>query len=368
MPIVVDPVAGERIARHGFLDRPAQSVVEAVRHTTAIQAQDAAAARLGVRARSGVVTEVDVHRALDDERTVVRTWLMRATIHLVTAADVRWLTAVIGPSFARKFAKRWRDMGLTTQLLDRTAEALPDVLAGGPLPLSQIMAGLADHGTAVPLADPQAPYHVMLHASGLGLVCRGPHRGREATFALVDQWLPAVDRAGTAGTTPGPRGDDALAELARRYFAAFSPATAADFSTWSGLPSSQAIGLIRDELTPVSLNGRPGFTLGEQTPNRGLRMLGAFDNYLIGYRDRAGIVDTEHRARVYVGGVIKATVLLDGRVIGTWRLARSTDAATVSLQLFQTPSRAIRHAVDAEVADIGRFLGTEAVLDLSVEG
>src|SRR5581483_5077820 len=100
-------------------------------------------------ARSQGVTEADVHRAVDDDHTAVRTWLMRATIHLVSAADVRWLTALIGPTFERKFAKRWRDMDLTPQLLERTAAALPDVLAGGPRPVAEIMSELAERGAPV---------------------------------------------------------------------------------------------------------------------------------------------------------------------------------------------------------------------------
>jgi hypothetical protein len=358
MPVAPDPVAGERIARHGFADRPARNVVDAVRLTTALQAQDAGAARLGVRARSVGVSEDDVREALDVTRTVVRTWLMRATIHLTAAADVRWLTAVTGPSFARKFATRWRDIGLTPALLERTAATLPEVLAGGPLALAQIMAALAERGIVVDSPDPQAPYHVLLHATGAGLTCRGPERGREATFALIDQWLP--------GAPQGPRGDEALAELARRYFAAFGPATPADFTAWSGLPSSHAIALIRGELTPCVVAGRAGYTLGDVAPRRGLRLLSAFDNYLVGYRDRTAIIDDEHRGLVYVGGVIKPSVLIDGRVAGIWRLDRTgrKGAATVEVRPFTPLSRTNRAALDAEVADIGRFIGAQTTLDL----
>ena len=94
----------------------------------------------------------------------------------------------------------------------------------------------------------------------------------------MDDWVPDAPA--------GPSGDDALAELARRYFTAYSPATAADFATWSGLAGRRAVELIRDELTPVDIDGAPGFRLGEVEPQRGVRLLPAFDNYLVGYRDR----------------------------------------------------------------------------------
>jgi hypothetical protein len=293
------------------------------------------------------VTEADVFHAMDVERSVVRTSLMRATIHLVAADDAKWLTAMIGPAIARKFQKRWRELGLTPELLSAAMDVLPEALAGGPGTRAHVVAALAERGVVVDTAD-QAPTHLLLHATTLGLVCRGPDRGREPTFALLDDWLPDAPA--------GPRGDEALAELARRFFQAFSPATAADFTTWSGLPSGQAIAQIRDELTPVEVNGRAGFTLGDVAPQRGLRLLSAFDNYLVGYRDRELIIDPDRRPEVYIGGVIRPTVLLDGRVIGTWRLVRKAESAGVEVTPFRDVNTKIRAAIDAEADDIGRFI------------
>ncbi|MDP9117336.1 MAG: winged helix DNA-binding domain-containing protein [Actinomycetota bacterium] len=343
-----DQVVIERFVRHGFARRPAQTVVEATRLTTAIQAQEPAAARLGVRARSAGTTEADVLAAIETDRSVVRTWLMRATIHLVAASDVRWLTALLGPAFARKFRKRWIDLGLTEEVLAGTAQALPDVLSAGPLTRHEIMAGLCDHGIAIDGADESAA-HVLLHATGLGLVCRGPERGRDATFALLDQWVPEGG--------DGPRGDEALALLARRFFQAFSPATAADFTTWSGLASTAAIALIRDELTSVEVAGRAAYSLGVSQPQRGVRLVPGFDNFLVGYRDRDLIIDPALRDRVFLGGIIRPTVLRDGRVIGTWRLSRKARRAEIEVTYFAPISRALRIAVDAEGADIERFIG-----------
>jgi hypothetical protein len=346
-------VVTQRFARHGFVDRPASTAAHAARLSCGLQAQDPQAARLGVRARAATVTEADVFRAMDVDRTVVRTSLMRATIHLVDAADARWLSALIGPSIARKFQKRWRELGLTPDLLHGAVAVLPEALAAGPRTRPEIVAALAARGIAVDTAD-QAPTHLLLHATTLGLVCRGPDRGREPTFVLLDDWLPDAPA--------GPRGDDALAELARRYFQAFSPATAADFTTWSGLPSAHAIGLIRDQLRPADVGGRAGYSFGDAEPQRGLRLLPAFDNYLVGYRERDLIIETTRRPEVYVGGVIRPSVLLDGRVIGTWRLDRKPGAGTVQVSAFGQVPRKVRAAIDAEAADIARFLDLPVTL------
>jgi hypothetical protein len=339
---------GERIARHGLHDRAHRTALEAVARTTAVQAQDSLASRLGLRARAPL-DDAAVRAAIEDDRSIVRTWLMRGTIHLVASSDLRWLVRLFGPAVIRKFRTRWQQLGLTDDLRDRYVAALAELLKGGPMTRAEIKAALDERGLTLESEDPQAHTHALVYASCVGLVCRGHDRGREATFALIDEWLP--------GAPAGPDGDDALAELARRYFSAYSPATAADFTTWAGLGAKRAVELIRDELTPVDVDGRPGFRLGAVEPARGVRLLPAFDNYLLGYRDRAAIVAPEWQPFVYQGGLIRPTALVDGRVTGAWRLDRGR--GEVTLEPFEPWSPAVRRLVDAEVADVGRFLGRE---------
>jgi Winged helix DNA-binding domain len=197
--------------------------------------------------------------------------------------------------------------------------------------------------------DPQAHTHALVYASTIGLICRGPDRGRHATFVLIDDWLPRAPA--------GPAGDDALAELARRYFSAYSPATAHDFAVWAALPHAQAVRLIRDELTPVDIDGRPGFRLGEVDPQRGVRLLPAFDNYVLGYKDRAAILDPALHGHVYQGGMIRPTILVDGEVVGTWALERAK--GRVAISPFLPLTARVRSAVDAELADLSRYLGRD---------
>ena len=120
--------------------------------------------------------------------------------------------------------------------------------------------------------------------------------------------------------------------------------------------------MIRDELTPADVDGRAGFRLGSVEPQRGLRLLPAFDNYLVGYQDRAAIVDSTGYPRVYQGGMIRPVVLLDGRVIGTWALARAKGRVTVTP--FARPTRAVRTGIEAEVADLARFLDTDLEFEI----
>ncbi|MEO7260879.1 MAG: winged helix DNA-binding domain-containing protein [Jatrophihabitantaceae bacterium] len=350
----------ERMTRQGLAQRGAGTAAHVAVTAMGLQAQDAAASRLGVRARSSGVDEAGVLQASATEASVVRTWLMRATVHLVAAEDVRWLVALFGPMIERRFANvRWRQLGIDQQVIDKAIPQAREVLAGRQLGRHEFAAELADRGIRL-AEDSQAATHLLLALSCRGVTCRGGDRGRDSTFALIEDWVPSA---------PAPA--DPVAELARRYFRAFGPATAADFSTWSGLPSGAAITAIRDELTEVEFDGRRGWTLGAVEPVPGVRLLPMFDNYLLGYRDRTAMLDPSLHRLVYVGGIIKATVVCDGRVIGSWRLegsarpVRSGRSATVRVAPFQRFTRRHREELERERADLARFLAR--TVDMTIE-
>jgi hypothetical protein len=335
----------ERMTRQGLAARSATGTAAAVAAAAVgLQAQDVGAARLGVRARSSAVDEAAVVNAIQHERSVVRTWLMRSTVHLVAAGDLRWMAALYGPVMERNHQARWRNLGITEPIIDAALTHARELLDGRALTRHELAAELTARGLELG-ADGQVPTHVLAALTARGLTCRGADRGRDATFVRIDDWVP-----------PAPPPADPLAELARRYFRAFGPATAADFTAWSGLPSGAAVTAIRDELTEVEFDGRRGWTLGQVEPAPGFRLLPMFDNYLLGYRDRTAMLDPARNPQVYVGGIIKAAVVCDGRLIGIWRLDRAR-AAVVRVTPFESFSRRHRAELDRERADIERYLG-----------
>ncbi|MGH9278973.1 MAG: winged helix DNA-binding domain-containing protein [Acidimicrobiales bacterium] len=322
-----------RMRRQGLAGPLATDVVGAAR-AAGLQAQDLGASRLAVRARSRGLTLADVVRAVN-EGTVVRTWLMRGTLHLVPAEDVRWLVALFGPLLVRRDRRRRLQLGLDDDLCERALAALPDVLAGGPLTRAELV-----HGLGLTLTG-QAPAHLMAFAAASGVICRGPERGAEATYVLLDRWVPA-----------GVAVDGGAVELARRYFASFAPATADDFVAWSGLPAgpARAAAEASGEPVPVTVEGEPAW-----------RLLPAFDSYLVGYRSRAPALDPQYAARINAGGGwVHPAVVRNGRIVGTWRLRDKT----VAVELFGTRPRGARAALEEEAADVGRFLGLEARLTI----
>jgi len=338
-------------------------VAGVVRALAGIQAQDFAAAGLAVRARSVGLTGADVTRARTEERSVVRTWALRGTLHLLAAEDVGWLTALLAPGCLAGDRRRRLALGLDDATCARAARLLRDALAaGGPLTRAEIVAALAAHGVAL---EGQAAPHLLYYAAFSGLICGGPDRGAQPTYALLADWAP-----------PGPAlpPDAAAAELARRYLAAYGPAAPADMAAWSGLPLAAVRAgwaRIAAELREVDLAGAPAWLPAARaawldeplTPPP--RLLGAFDTYLLGYRGRDLTVDAAHAAHINAGGgMVRPALLLAGRAAGTWLLRRGPGGLRMEVTPFAALPAGAAAGLAAEAADVGRFLGAPAALRL----
>jgi hypothetical protein len=331
-----------------------------------VQAQDAAAAPLAVRARSANLVSADIQRAREQDRSVVRTWGMRYTLHLLATEDIGWLLPLLGPVFVRASQRRRATLGLDENTCVRAIRLLRDFLASqGPATRAQIVEEIAKHGIRL---EGQAAPHLIGRAALEALVCLGPDHDGKPTYVLLDDW---VDRG-----KPLPR-EAALAELARRYLAAYGPAGLEDLAAWSGLPMVDVrtgIQGIASELLVVKVAGRPTWLpearatwLHEPPPHDPVvRLLPSFDNYLLGYRSRDLVVPPEHAKRVHPGGgVIRPTLLVNGFVVGTWRSKRRRGGLSIEVEAFDTIVAEVQAGLQEEVADLGRFLGVQAVLELT---
>jgi hypothetical protein len=323
------------------------SVADAVRTAAAVQAQAAGPARLQIWSRTQGLRAADVEAALAD-RAVVRTWLMRGTIHIVAADDLRPFLSLLGPVNLAAGRRRREQLGLTEALCATAVYALQELLAGGrALTRAEIVAELADHGVVIDLKTQQPP-HLLAFAANSALICRGPDAAREEpTYVLLDEWLKPAD-------TGSPDRETALRRLAERYVAAYGPATALDFATWSGLPAAgvnAAFDLVRDSLEEVGYDNQRLFVLrGAEPapPERPHRLLARFDPYLLGHRSRELILDSAFAKRVNAGGGMIAQTMLDsGRVVGTWKAGR--------LEPFEELSAAAAEAWQPELVAAAAF-------------
>ena len=382
----------------------AGSVAAAAAHLGGLQAQAAPPAQLAVRARTSGLTATDVDRACGASREVTRTWAMRGTLHMLATRDVRWMTGLFGPVAARRGQRRRAQLGLDDGLCERALAALAVILAGSPpLTRAELVSRLAGEGVQIRLRTQQPP-HLLGYAASRGLICRGPDRpgrasppdgprgprglggpggsgrvdgggsgdpdagagaGGEPTYVLLNEWAPhapALDRP------------EALAELARRYLRGYGPASRADFTAWSGLPAAEctrALDLLTGDLVAVSAAGTRLFALaghtvaepGDPPP----RLLGQFDPFLLGYRDRGLVLGAGYAPRIQTGGgFVQPVVLIGGRVAGTWRLTRAPGRARrarLTVEPFMALPADGADGLASEAADIGRFLGLDVTLE-----
>jgi hypothetical protein len=332
-----------------------------------LQAQVLSAAWLGVRARSRGLVVPQLDRALNQQRSIVRSWLMRGTLHVVAAEDLRWLLQLLGPVFARAGTTRHAQLGLDDTVKSRGVAAIRRILTdAGPLTRHELVDWLRRRDIKL---DPktQAPVHLIGLAALQGILCLGPAReDGESTYVLLDDWVRPA---------PARSRESALAELGNRYFGAYGPATAEDLAAWSGIAMAEARSAIIGALPglrEVMIQGRPGFVLKNRreppaTPARvEVRLLPAFDTYLLGYRRRALAVPARLQSRLQRGGGwLHPAVLANGRAAGAWSLRKSAGRGHVQVELFGRISAAIRSGIEAEVADIGRFLERSLTVEIA---
>ena len=323
------------------------SVAEVARAVVGLQAQDLRAASLGVRARLAGSRASAVEAARLRERTVVRVWCMRGTLHLVAAEDARWLVALLGPVGLSRGRRRRSELGVSTP---EAVSAVREVLGrDGPLNRHELAAAVRAQGVRI-ADDPQSPVHLVACAALEGHVCEAGVRDGEPIYARIDDWL---------GTAEAPLGREAdLSRLARRYVTAHPAAGPEDLAAWSGLgvrEARRAFGSIASDLDEVRVLDRaawvPRGTVVGDAEAPALRLLPAFDGLLLAHRDRSLTVGAAHARDVLPGGgVLRPTVLVSGRVKGTWRLERGEP----QIAPFEAFGQAAEEALPAEVADVAR--------------
>ena len=304
-------LANQRLTRAAFA-----SPVEVVRWFGAMQSQDLPASLYAIGLRMNGATEFIVESALTDG-SIVRSWPMRRTIHCMAAEDVRWMIRMLAPRGIARMKPYHRAMKITDEDLERVGRVLESALVREPrLTRAELYQRLNDEGVATNTPDvPMRALHLLVHWAQAGLICLAARRGKQPTFALLDNWTPRGRDLS---------GDDALMELAIIYFRAHGPATVKDFSWWSGLTmaeASRATRLAGDLLRSATIDGIEYWLMRDAPAapagSLPLLLLPPFDEFTVAYADRS--VTADPSLLPSIGHGLAPNILVNGRIAGTWK-------------------------------------------------
>ncbi|HUQ60115.1 winged helix DNA-binding domain-containing protein [Lentzea sp.] len=337
-------IAALRLGNIGQL----QSAEDVVRSLGAMQGQDYGQSlwALGLRTASGRIA--DVEEALQSGR-VVRTWLLRGTIHYVLAEDVRWMLGLFGARYlARQTPKAWQYHNMTPELMSLARKTFVEALTGGGcLTRREMIDLMADVG--IP-DDRQQSYFTFLNLAQEGLVVPGPPRGKEQTFVLLDEWAPEQRSL---------EGDEALAVLASRFFGSHGPATLTDFANWCGIgvrEATRGFDAVKSSLVREEFDGKEYWLPPDLTPASGALLLPAYDELVIGYKDRSAFFTRYGEIPISTyNGMFYATIIEDGQIAGLWR--RVIKKNSVDVEVRPLPGFDVGLLAD-HVARFSSFLGT----------
>jgi hypothetical protein len=331
----------------------------------AAQAQDYAAAKWAVGLRLPGASDNDIERACNDGQ-LLRTHVMRPTWHFVSPADIRWLLALTAPRVKAALSYYDRKLELDgATLISSNAELVKALQGGKQLTRSELASVLKRAGIATD--DLQRLTHLMMHAELDGIICSGARRGNQFTYALLDERVPqtrTLDR------------DEALAELARRYFTSHGPATLQDFVWWSGLTVADArngLDMVASQLTSEVIDGLTYWLATSTPPTKDLAqsvyLLPNYDEYVVGYTDRSAVFDESHAKKLGARDnvLFNHIVVVNGQVVGSWKRSVKKEEVMVTPSFFIGIDEDKRKTFDAAVERYGAFLNRTANVACQVE-
>ena len=365
-------VWGRRLDRHGLSTPVRGRPADAVAAMCGAHAQVLSAAEVSIGLRVAGATRNDVRDALWNERSLVKTFGPRGTVHLLPTRELPLWTGALGalPPSSNSMPA---DARLTPDQADEVVAAIAGALADAELTIDELTTTVAAH-TGPWAADPVVPafggmrprWQQAMHlAAHRGALCFGPNRGRKVTYTSPQRWLPGFQPA------PAPA---ALAGLVRRYLHAYGPATPQQFAQWLSAPrrwATQLFDSLASELEQVEVDGRPawvraGDTAPPATPPHGVHLLPYFDAYTVGCHPRERLFQGSAAQRALAGGQAGnfPILLIDGTVAGVWHGRRSGRRLDVTVEPLTPLTAAERRQLDDRVERIGEIMEGKPQLTL----
>jgi len=353
-------IVRERLRNQRLVGAEPATAHEVVRWLGAVQAQDYGAAKWAIAQRAGELVSTDLDKELA-AGTILRTHVLRPTWHFVTPQDIRWMLALTAPRMRATMEYGNRQSALTESVIERAIDVIVRALTASPrLMRSEIADRLREAGIGT--GDPLGLGRVLHRAEVDGVICSGGLRGKQQTYALLDELVPRVQTLDR---------EAALSALASRYFASHGPATMKDFVWWSGLPAADARAAMHASEPALEqiMVGECRYWRSERQQGDSPRsrcdahLLTNFDEYTVGYTDRRSLLEEAHQNRGAPSALLSNTVVLNGLVLGTWKRILNKSAVRVTLNLFRPLTKGERAAVEVAADRYGRFLNLAVDVD-----
>lgn len=331
---------------------------EIVNWLGAMQAQEYAMAKWAIGLRLNGLNDTDIEKEFN-EGNILRTHVLRPTWHFILPADIGWMIRLSAPRIKAMSASIFLKMGLDSKVIKRSNDVLARTLEGG----KQLdRAILKEALQKKKIATDEFRFGYLLISAELdGIICSGPRKGKQFTYALMAERVdPTIVRNFT--------GDEALAELARRYFTSRGPATVQDFVWWSGLTvrdAKKGVVLLPDSFTKKAINGQQYIYTGEIpatttiSKSRSSFLMPDYDEYGIAYRDRSAIFSKEEMKLPQRGGnpVFNRMIIIEGRIAGSWRRTINNSSMKIETVPFQPLSEPKKKLLNAAVKRFSAFVG-----------
>lgn len=332
---------------------------EIVKHLGAMQSQDYAMAKwaIGVRCES---SEKEIEDAIDSGK-IIRTHILRPTWHFVSPEDIYWMLELSAPQVKRFTASAARKFGYDEKKLDQTNSSIEKLLTGNNhLTREEIMQELNIKKTS---KEDFLSAAIMMNAELDGLVCNGKMKGKQITYALLEERVQKPKSKLSK--------EDALAKLAKRYFESHGPATLSDFSWWSGFPPTickKAIDAIMLQLNHTTIDNQLYWFKKDDSDFNSFResvlFLPAFDEILISYKTREASFNTEHQSKVFTNnGIFKPIILENGKVIGIWKRSIKKDHVKIETEFFNETEISKKEILFEGIKSFETYLGTKVIIE-----
>jgi hypothetical protein len=347
-----DDLLRHRLYNQRLSGTPLKKPEDVVRWLGAVQAQEYPSAKWAIAERTRGATDARMDSIFADG-TILRTHVMRPTWHFVLPDDIRWMLELTGPRVNVVCGSYYRKMKLGDAVFARSHDVIARALRGGKtLTRPELAYALREAGVTSPRDDKMRLTFIVLRAELDAVICSGPRIGKQFTYMLLDERTPRSTRLDR---------EAARAELARRYFTSHGPATVRDFMWWSGLTAVDAragLDAVRSVLASVEIDGktywRPKREPGSASGTRRADLLTTYDECFVAYRDRAPADAARMQQVVRDRG---QTVVIDGRVAGTWTRTSARDTVVIEATAFSSFSRSDKDAVASAAERYARFLG-----------